>query len=162
MSESFSHISDDGIPHMVGVGGKDITKRVAVAKASIVLPTSLIDELKASGSNHKGPILHTCVLAGIQAVKKTSELIPLCHPLPVTGVEVKPEIDIKSSELNFVVTVKTDGKTGVEMEALHGASVAALTFYDMVKSSYKDLQITAIMLLEKHGGKSGHYNNRKK
>jgi cyclic pyranopterin monophosphate synthase len=157
MSEEFTHISENNIPHMVEVGDKAVTKREGVASVTITLPASLLKELKASDSNHKGPILHTCVLAGIQAVKKTSELIPLCHPLPVTGVKVSPEIDEELSQLKFIVTVRTDGKTGVEMEALHGASIAALTFYDMVKSSYKDLQITDLMLLEKSGGKSGHY-----
>jgi cyclic pyranopterin monophosphate synthase len=157
MSEKFTHLNDDATPHMVDVGEKEATKREAVAQSSIKLPDSLMKELLDSSSNHKGPILQTCVLAGIQAVKKTSDIIPLCHFLPLSGIEIEPEIVESQNMLMFKVKVKTDGKTGVEMEALHGASACALTFYDMVKSSYRDLEIEKINLLEKKGGKSGHY-----
>lgn len=157
----FTHLTEDKLPHMVSVGEKGVTLRVATAAASIQLPESLLEMLK-EGSNHKGPILHTCVLAGIQAVKKTSDAIPLCHPLPIDNIKIDPTIDELEKVLTFFVTVKTEGKTGVEMEALHGASIASLTFYDMVKSQYKDLSIKKIQLLEKSGGKSGYFKREDK
>jgi len=157
MTQKFTHLQDDLTPQMVSVGDKQVTQREATAISEILLPTDLIVTLEDTGANHKGSILHTCVIAGIQAVKKTSEIIPLCHPLPVTGVDIQYNIDTESNKLSFQVTVKTDGKTGVEMEALHGASVCALTFYDMVKSTYKSLKISNVSLLEKKGGKSGHF-----
>lgn len=143
---------------MVDVGEKGVTSRLAVAHASLNIPETLYDELQEYGNNHKGPILQTCVLAAISAVKKTSDIIPLCHPLPLLGIEVEPKFHALSKKLEFVVQVKTEGKTGVEMEAMHGASVAALTFYDMVKSKYRNVSIESIELLEKSGGSSGHYS----
>lgn len=158
MSELEStHLDSNQLPHMVDVGEKQVTQRIATAIAKIACPEELIEQLESDGNNHKGPILHTCVLAAISAIKKTSDIIPLCHPLPLSGIDVEPELNKESLELHFKVSVKTDGKTGVEMEALHGASVAALCFYDMVKGQYRSLTISSIQLLEKSGGKSGHY-----
>lgn len=156
----FTHLGSSHMPHMVDVGGKAVTHREARASATIQLPRELLEMLLEDGANHKGPILETCVIAAIAAVKKTADMIPLCHPLPLTGVEVLPDIDREHARLVFSVSVQTDGKTGVEMEALHGASVAALTFYDMVKSRFKALEIGPIRLEEKQGGSTGTFKRK--
>jgi len=144
---------------MVNVGDKEVTKRKAIAKAEMFLGEEIIslfnnDEL----TTKKGPVFQTAIIAGIQAVKKTSDLIPMCHPLIINGVDV--DIDILDNEnIEIICKVEIDGKTGVEMEALTGASVAALTVYDMCKAISQKMKIKEIKLLEKTGGKSDIKNN---
>ena len=139
---------------MVNVGDKKITKRKATAKATMFLGVELIshfnnDELVTK----KGPVFQTAIIAGIQAVKKTSELIPMCHPLLINGVDIDIDI-IDKEQIEIVCTVSIEGKTGVEMEALTGANVAALTVYDMCKAISQKMVIKEVKLIEKSGGKS--------
>jgi len=139
---------------MVNVGDKKITKRKATAKTIMFLGIEIIsnfdnDELKTK----KGPVFQTAIIAGIQAVKKTSELIPMCHPLLINGVDIDVKI-ITKEEIEIVCSVEIEGKTGVEMEALTGASVTALTVYDMCKSISQKMVIKETKLVEKTGGKS--------
>lgn len=139
---------------MVNVGGKKITKRKATAQALMYLGKDIVkllngDEIKTK----KGPVFQTAVIAGIQAVKKTADLIPMCHPLPLDGIKI--DIDfITVEEIRILCTVEMEGKTGVEMEALTGASVSALTVYDMCKAISQQMMIKEVKLLEKRGGKS--------
>ena len=141
---------------MVHVGDKQITKRKATAKATMFLGEEIIahfnnDELITK----KGPVFQTAIVAGIQAVKKTSELIPMCHPLLINGVDI--DIDIVDNEhIEILCTVAIEGKTGVEMEALTGANIAALTVYDMCKAISQKMVIKEVKLLEKKGGKSDY------
>ena len=154
MKNKFTHIGDKSQPKMVNVGDKKITKRKATAKATMFLGAEIIshfnnDELLTK----KGPVFQTAIIAGIQAVKKTSELIPMCHPLLINGVEIDIEI-IDKEHIEIVCTVSIEGKTGVEMEALTGANVAALTVYDMCKAISQKMVIKEVKLMEKSGGKS--------
>jgi len=156
MSKNFSHLNSQGVPTMVDVSGKSVTQRTAIAQSIVQLPDEIValltnDEI----STRKGPVFQTAILAGIMAIKKTSELIPLCHPLPIT----KSNIDISIDDDRQVVInceVKVEGKTGVEMEALTGASVAALTIYDMCKGFSQNIIIKATRLIRKTGGKSDY------
>lgn len=139
---------------MVDVGDKKITKRKATARATMYLGTEIIshfnnDELITK----KGPVFQTAIIAGIQAVKKTSELIPMCHPLLINGVDIDIEI-IDNEHIEINCTVSIEGKTGVEMEALAGANIAALTVYDMCKAISQKMIIKEVKLMEKSGGKS--------
>lgn len=151
----FTHLSGGDQPRMVDISEKNITERTAVAVARVHLGHELSKLLKESGSTKKGPVLQTAVIGAIQAAKRTSELIPMCHPLPLSGVDV--DIKLEGEYAVIRVTTKTSGRTGVEMEALTAASVAALTIYDMCKSVSKSMEIESICLLEKTGGKSGDY-----
>ncbi len=139
---------------MVNVGTKKITKRKAIAKAEMFLGSEIIslfnkDEL----STKKGPVFQTAIIAGIQSVKKTADLIPMCHPLIINGVDIDIEI-IDNENIEIICAVEIDGKTGVEMEALTGASITALTIYDMCKSISQKMLIREVKLIEKTGGKS--------
>jgi len=150
----FSHINKKNQPKMVNVSDKDITKRTAIAKATMFLGEEIIshfsnDELMTK----KGPVFQTAIIAGIQAVKKTSELIPMCHPLLISGVDIDIEI-IDTEQIEVFCKVTIEGKTGVEMEALTGANIACLTMYDMCKSISQKMVIKELKLLEKTGGKS--------
>lgn len=150
----FSHIDKDNKPKMVNVGGKKITKGMASAQALMYLGTDIISLLTGDEiQTKKGPVFQTAVIAGIQAVKKTADLIPMCHPLPLDGIKIDIEI-INKEELKILCTVEMEGKTGVEMEALTGASVSALTVYDMCKAISQKMIIKEVKLLEKRGGKS--------
>jgi len=157
MSE-FSHINKTGNPKMVNVSDKQITQRTAIAKASMFLGTEVISHFTNNElMTKKGPVFQTAIIAGIQAVKKTSELIPMCHPLLINGVDIDIQIiDNETIEVNCRVSI--EGKTGVEMEALTGASVTCLTIYDMCKSISQQMEIKTIKLLEKTGGKSDFKN----
>lgn len=153
--ERFSHLDEQGRPGMVDVGHKVATHRTATARSKVILEAQILDKLKAGDElrSPKGPVFQTAILAGTMAVKKTADLIPLCHPLPLDNIQ----IDIAFNEEEEVVitcTVGTYGKTGVEMEALTGASVAALTVYDMCKVFSHQIRITETCLMEKKGGKS--------
>lgn len=156
MSNEFTHINADGNAHMVDVTEKSVTEREARAEAFIEMAPSTL-EMIMSGSHHKGDVFATARIAGIQAAKKTSDLIPLCHPLMLTKVEVELEAQPAYNRVRITSLCKLSGKTGVEMEALTAASVAALTIYDMCKAVQKDMVISQTRLLEKRGGKSGHF-----
>ena len=151
---SFSHINKNNQPKMVNVGDKQITKRIATAKATMFLGSEIINHFQNKElTTKKGPVFQTAIIAGIQAVKKTSELIPMCHPLLINGVDI--DIDIMDTKhIEIVCTVEIEGKTGVEMEALTGATVAALTVYDMCKAISQKMVIKEVKLIEKTGGES--------
>lgn len=140
---------------MVHVGDKEITQRFARARASVHLPQEVMAHLKDGEIMlKKGPVLQTAQLAGVMGVKRTSELIPLCHPLPLSGIDF--DFEWESDRLNIYCSVRCEGKTGVEMEALAGVSVAALTVYDMCKALSHEISIERTELLEKRGGKSDY------
>jgi cyclic pyranopterin phosphate synthase len=151
-----THFDAAGQAHMVDVGAKAETARVAVAEGRIrMLPETL--SLVISGNSKKGDVLGIARIAAIQGSKRTSELIPLCHPIALTKVDVEFEIDAANSEVCCRVTAETVGRTGVEMEALTAASVGLLAIYDMCKAVDRGMQIVNVRLLEKAGGKSGHW-----
>jgi cyclic pyranopterin phosphate synthase len=154
MRRSLTHLDSQGRAHMVDIGEKRDTRRVATAGGSIHMKPATL-KLIMSGSATKGDVLAVARIAAIQASKRTSELIPLCHPLALTSLKVDLRPDHDRSLLGIVVTAETFGKTGVEMEALTGASVGLLTVYDMCKSVDRGMTINAVQLLEKSGGKSG-------
>ncbi len=147
------HVSPSGQARMVSVSGKSITVRTARAEAWVKVGAEIAAELRRSGSIAKGNVLETARMAGIMAAKRTSELIPMCHPLALDVVEVEAVLD--GDRVRLETSVACEGKTGVEMEALTAAAVAALTVYDMVKSAGKGVEIGPVRLLEKTGGKSG-------
>ncbi len=152
-----SHMDAEGRASMVDVGGKPVTQREAIAEAHVRFPASIFAQLMA-GERPKGGLIETARIAGIQATKRTSELIPLCHPL---GLDLA-EVEISRAEMDEPVLVvrcmcRTSGRTGVEMEAMTGAAVAALTLYDMSKALHKGIRIEAVRLLRKSGGKSGEW-----
>jgi cyclic pyranopterin phosphate synthase len=151
-----SHIDEQGKARMVDVGSKDVTDRVAEAGAEIHMEKSTLDLIQSGGFD-KGDVLGVARVAGVMAAKKTSDLIPLCHPLALTQVLVEFENLESGTGLSVRSTVKTSGKTGVEMEALTAASVAALTIYDMCKAVDRSMTIDKVRLLRKSGGKSGDY-----
>jgi cyclic pyranopterin phosphate synthase len=154
-----THFDERGNARMVDVGGKDVTERVATAQASVVMQPAtlaLIRDKKAA----KGDVLAVAQLAGIMAAKKTSDLIPLCHPLALSSVQVTLVLDETRNAVDIEATCKLKGKTGVEMEALTAASVAALTVYDMCKAVDRGMVIEQVKLLHKSGGKSGTFDAR--
>lgn len=153
-----SHIDDSGNPRMVNVGEKPVTKRTAVARGEVIMSTETLNTIQ-EGAIGKGDVLTVAELAGVMAAKRTADLIPLCHPLPVDQilVELTPNPNLPGVEIT--ATVQTNARTGVEMEALTAVSVAALTVYDMVKAVQKTMRIGNIRLLEKHGGLSGDVLN---
>ena len=153
-----SHFDADGQAHMVDVSDKPVTDRIATAQSYIKMSTATLDLIK-SGTAKKGDVLGIARLAGIMAAKKTSDLIPLCHPLPITKVTVDLTPDDALPGIQITATVKTSGQTGVEMEALTAASTAALTVYDMVKAVQKDIEIGGVRVTLKDGGKSGRFEN---
>jgi cyclic pyranopterin phosphate synthase len=153
-----THVDDAGHARMVDVGAKADTERIAIARGEIVMKPETLALIR-SGTIKKGDVLTVAQVAGIMAAKKTSELIPLCHPLPLTKVDVDLALDETLPGVRITATAKTTGKTGVEMEALTAVSVAALTVYDMAKAAEKTMKIQNIRLVEKHGGKSGDIVN---
>jgi cyclic pyranopterin phosphate synthase len=155
-SRKLSHLGARGEAHMVDVSAKPATARIAVAEGRVVMTKATLD-LVLRGDAKKGDVLGAARLAGIMATKKTHELIPLCHPLPVSKVEVDIAPDRKLPGLIVRASVKVTGQTGVEMEALTAVSIACLTIYDMVKAVERGMHIEGIRLIEKRGGKSGHY-----
>jgi len=151
-----THLAKGGEARMVDVTGKDVTERIAVAEGRVVMRKETLD-IVLDGNAVKGDVLGAARIAGIMAAKRTHQLIPLCHPLPITKVAVDIEPDHSLPGFVIQATVKVSGKTGVEMEALTSVSIACLTLYDMVKAVEKGMRIEGIRLLEKQGGKSGHY-----
>ncbi len=152
-----THLDEFQKPTMVDVGAKEVTRREATAKAWVVFPIEAWSQLKCEDGTDwlgpKGPLVATAVVAGIQAVKRTSDLIPLCHPLPLEGISITVS-QLKEGTLEILCTVKTTHKTGVEMEALTGASIASLTIYDMTKALSHAIEIQKVALIAKTGGKS--------
>ena len=149
-----THLDDTGAARMVDVGGKAVTARVAVAGGRIGMTAQALAAIR-EGSAKKGDVLATARIAGILAAKRTSDLIPLCHPLPVSSVSV--ELALEADGVAVTATVATTGQTGVEMEALTAVSVALLTIYDMAKALDRGMRIGDVRLLEKRGGKSGDW-----
>lgn len=156
MTSGLSHFDDQGQAHMVDVSGKPVTDRVAVAVGAVRMSLETLT-LITEGRAKKGDVLSVARLAGIMAAKKTADLIPLCHPLPITRVALELTADPTLPGVRIEATVKTSGQTGVEMEALTAVSVAALTVYDMVKAVEKSMVIDGVRLILKEGGKSGRY-----
>src|SRR4051812_24458351 len=157
MSKSFSHVDAQNRPTMVNVGDKAVTRRTAPAVATLTLPAELAALVKDGEiATKKGPIFQTAVLAGVMGAKKTSELIPLCHPLGLDDCQIEIVADAARAEVAIHCRVQTHAKTGVEMEALTGATIAALTLYDMGKAVSQGIVIKAVRLLEKTGGKSDY------
>ena len=153
-----THLDDAGNAHMVDVSAKQVTTRIAVASGCVLmLPATL--QLIMSGMAKKGDVIATARIAGIMAAKRTASLIPLCHPLALTyvGLDFDLDPDDAASKVSITATVRCRGKTGVEMEALTAAAVAALTIYDMVKAVEKTMEIGNIRLVEKRGGRSGEW-----
>lgn len=154
-----THFDETGNARMVDVGDKAVTARIAVARASVVMQAAtvkLIQQKKAK----KGDVLAVAQLAGIMAAKRTPDLIPLCHPLSLSSVDVKLSLDTRRNAVDIEATCSLHGRTGVEMEALTAASVAALTVYDMCKSVDRGMVISEVKLVHKSGGKSGAWNSR--
>ena len=155
-----THLGKSGEARMVDVSGKEATARTAVAEGRVVMSKATLD-LVIKGNAKKGDVIGAARLAGIMAAKRTHELIPLCHPLAISKVSVDIEADRKLPGLRVRATVKVTGQTGVEMEALTAVSVACLTIYDMVKAVERGMRIEGVRVLEKQGGKSGHYRAEK-
>lgn len=153
---TLSHFDQTGKAHMVDVSDKPVTQRIAVAEGHVVMAPETL-ALVAEGRAEKGDVLGVARLAGIMGAKRTSDLIPLCHPLPITKVALDLELDTDLPGVRITATVKTGGQTGVEMEALTAVSTCALTLYDMLKAAQKDMQIGGIRLRLKEGGKSGRF-----
>lgn len=151
-----SHFDDQGHAHMVDVSDKPVTARIAVARGAVKMTTATLAMI-TEGRAKKGDVLGVARLAGIMAAKKTADLIPLCHPLPITKVAIDLTPDASLPGIVVEATVKTGGQTGVEMEALTAVSVACLTIYDMIKAVEKSMSIESIHLVLKDGGKSGCY-----
>ncbi|MCP4140383.1 MAG: cyclic pyranopterin monophosphate synthase MoaC [Chloroflexi bacterium] len=154
-----THIDDSGKAHMVDVGAKNDTERAAIARGEIKMKKETFD-LIAAGNMKKGDVLTVAQIAGINGAKRTSDLIPLCHPLLLTHISVQLDLDESLPGVQITASARLRGKTGVEMEALTAVSVAALTIYDMAKAAEKTMVIQNIRLVEKRGGKSGDIINQ--
>ncbi len=155
MSE-LSHFNQAGEAHMVNVGDKDTTKRTAIAEGYITMETETLQRV-VDQSHKKGDVLGIARIAGIMASKKTADIIPLCHPLALSHVEIQFHVEAENNRIQCLTTVETAGQTGVEMEALNAVQVSLLTIYDMCKAIDKAMIIDSVRLLEKKGGKSGHW-----
>ena len=153
-----THVDSTGRARMVDVGDKPVTERIAIAKGEVLMQKSTFDLIR-DGALKKGDVLTVAQIAGITAAKRTSDLIPLCHPLPLSKVDVEIALNESLPGVVITATVKTSGKTGVEMEALTAVSIAALTVYDMAKAAEKTMRIQNIRLVEKRGGQSGDVIN---
>jgi cyclic pyranopterin phosphate synthase len=156
MADDLTHFDKDGRVNMVDVTGKAVTDRVAIATGAVRMKSKTLQLVK-SGNAKKGDVISVAEIAGIMGAKRTSDLIPLCHPLPISGAKVEISFDQKLPGLRVQARVKTTSQTGVEMEALTAVSVTCLTIYDMLKAVDKGMVIEDIELLEKRGGKSGSY-----
>lgn len=152
----FTHFNESGKAKMVSVEDKADTKRVAVAKGTIIMSEETFN-MVVNGTHKKGDVISVAQIAGIMGAKKTSDLIPMCHNIFISGADLEFELNSKINAVNITATVSTVGKTGVEMEALTAVTTAALTIYDMCKAVDKNMVIENIRLIEKLGGKSGHY-----
>jgi cyclic pyranopterin phosphate synthase len=157
MSNKLTHLDEQGQAKMVDVGQKQDTERMAVARGSVVMQPETL-QLIIEGNLKKGDVLTVAQLAGVMAAKRTSDLIPLCHPLLLTHIDVVCTPNLDTSCVDIEATVRLRGKTGVEMEALTAVTVAALTIYDMAKAVDREMQLTEIRLVHKSGGRSGTFN----
>lgn len=153
---TLSHLGADGGARMVDVGGKPVTRRIAVAEGQVRMSREAFELVRTSAVS-KGDVLGVARIAGIQAAKRTGDLIPLCHPLPLDQIEVDAALDDALPGVHITATARIEGKTGVEMEALTAVAVACLTVYDMVKSADRGMLIEAIRLVHKSGGRSGEH-----
>jgi cyclic pyranopterin phosphate synthase len=158
MTEKLSHLDETGRARMVDISAKGDTERIAIARGEVRMRPETLEIIR-NGMIKKGDVLTVAQIAGIMAAKRTSEIIPLCHPIPITEIQVDLSLDIDLPGIQITSSVKTLAKTGVEMEALTATSVAALTVYDMVKAVEKTMQIQNIRLVKKIGGKSGDILN---
>jgi len=158
MSSKLTHLDENGQAQMVDVSAKPDTQRTAVAKGEVHMHSTTLELIRA-GKMKKGDVISVARIAGVMAAKRTAELIPLCHPLPLTHVSVDLELDPELPGIRITASASCLGKTGVEMEALTAVTVAALTVYDMAKAAEKSMQIENIRLVEKHGGVSGDVFN---
>ena len=156
MTSPLTHFDDKGDAHMVDVSGKPVTDRTAIAEGRVIMSVDTL-ALITEGRAKKGDVLGVARLAGIMGAKRTADLIPLCHPLPITKVALDLTPDPALPGVIVTATVRTSGQTGVEMEALTAVSIACLTIYDMLKAAEKGMQIDGIRLLMKDGGKSGRF-----
>lgn len=156
-AEKLSHIDESGSARMVDVGAKDITERVAVAKGKVLMKPATL-ELIRDGGFEKGDVLGVARLAGVMAAKRTADLIPLCHPIPLTQVTVELDELASGDGIEITATARAAWKTGVEMEALTAATVAGLTVYDMCKAVDRGMRIEAVRVVKKSGGKSGDFS----
>jgi cyclic pyranopterin phosphate synthase len=156
VSERLTHVDEHGAARMVDVGGKPVAARRAVARAVVRMSPATAAAV-AAGDAPKGDVLGTARIAGIQAAKRTAELIPLCHPLPLDQVDVEAAVDAEAGTVTLTAEARVTARTGVEMEAMTAASVAALTVYDMVKGLERGVEVAEVRLLEKEGGRSGHW-----
>jgi len=152
-----THLDEQGRAKMVDVGDKDVTQRTAVASAKVLTRADVVDKIR-QGAVAKGDVLATARIAGIMAAKRTSELIPLCHPLRIDSVKI--DLALMDAEVHITATVRATDRTGVEMEALTAASIAALTVYDMCKAVDREMTVTAVRLESKTGGKSGPFQRK--
>jgi cyclic pyranopterin phosphate synthase len=152
-----THIDASGRARMVDVSDKDVTRREATARAVVTMQAETA-RLISSGGIAKGDVLAVAQVAGVMAAKRTPDLIPMCHPLPITGVDMTFDLDVDNARLEIQATVRVTGRTGVEMEALTAAAVAALTVYDMCKAVDRGMSIGNVELLHKSGGKSGEFS----
>ncbi len=157
MSDELTHFDQSGQAHMVDIGDKSITQRKAIARGHIRMQPETM-ELITEGGHKKGDVLGIARVAAIMATKRTSDLVPLCHPLALTRVAVEFDIDASASQINCEVTAQTNGQTGVEMEALTGVQVGLLTIYDMCKAVDRGMVINDVRLIHKSGGKSGTWD----
>lgn len=155
MSE-LTHFNEEGRARMVDVSEKAVTTRIAKATATVTVNAETYALIK-EGKMKKGDVLAVAQVAGIMGAKRTPDIIPMCHPIQITNVDIAFEMDDEAHTIRIISTAKCDGKTGIEMEAMSAASIAALTIYDMCKAVQRDIRISDIYLLEKDGGKSGHY-----
>ncbi|PWB53002.1 MAG: cyclic pyranopterin monophosphate synthase MoaC [Anaerolineales bacterium] len=158
MKQELTHLDETGRARMVDVSNKDVTERVAIAGGEVVMQPKTLELIRA-GLIKKGDVLNTAQVAGIMAAKRTAELIPMCHPLPLHDIQVELTPDDNLSGIRICATVKTIAKTGVEMEALTAVAVAGLTIYDMAKAVEKTMRIQNIRLIKKTGGQSGDVIN---
>lgn len=156
MSDQLSHIDSNGTARMVDVSFKPDTDRIAIAAGDVLMQPATLALIR-DGQIKKGDVLTVARIAGIMAAKRTADLIPLCHPLPLTHLDIELTLNEAEHRVEIVATARTTGKTGVEMEALTAVTVAALTVYDMAKAVDRGMQIQNVRLLEKHGGKSGDW-----
>lgn len=160
MTKQLTHLNSQGEAHMVDVGGKEITSRIAIAESYIEMTPRVLEMIQCGG-HKKGDVFAVARVAGIQAAKKCSDLIPLCHPLMLTKINVDITAEPENNRVRIEATCGLSGKTGVEMEALTAASIAALTIYDMCKAIDKSMVISTTQLVNKSGGKSGDWSRAK-
>ncbi len=156
-----THFNEEGRARMVDVSEKEITTRIAKATATVSVNPETFALIK-EGKMKKGDVLAVAQVAGIMGAKRTPDIIPMCHPIQITNVDIAFEMNEEDCTIKIISTAKCDGKTGIEMEAMSAASIAALTIYDMCKAVQRDIKISDIYLLEKDGGKSGHYQFNEK